>query len=112
MVTLLPDNVPALCGTLAPHPGVCLHRGLIWQKREVFVRGRTLTMKMQVLTPTGRSRTLLGDASSISIFSTHAAGVDNHSCPARRFGEDVLFPYSLQHSRAFQLFKHSITDFR
>ena len=42
---------PANYGPLAPHPGEWLHRGLTWQHREVVVRGRTITMKFQVLGP-------------------------------------------------------------
>lgn len=42
---------PASYGPLAPHPSEWLHRGLTWQKREIMVRGRIITMKFQVLGP-------------------------------------------------------------
>ena len=42
---------PASYGALAPHPSEWLHRGLTWQKRDVPVRGRFITMKFQVLGP-------------------------------------------------------------
>ncbi len=42
---------PPNYGALAPHPWEWLHRGLTWQRREVPVRGRTITMKFQVLGP-------------------------------------------------------------
>ncbi len=42
---------PPSYGALAPHPSDWLHRGLTWQRREVPVRGRLLTLKFQVLGP-------------------------------------------------------------
>ncbi len=42
---------PPSYGALAPHPREWLHHGLTWQKREVPVGGRLLTLKFQVLGP-------------------------------------------------------------
>lgn len=42
---------PARYGALAPHPCEWLHKGLAWQKRDVWVRGRVIRMKFPVLGP-------------------------------------------------------------
>ncbi len=34
-----------------PHPSEWVHRGLTWPKRDIPVRGRTLTLEFQVLGP-------------------------------------------------------------
>lgn len=42
---------PASYGSLAPHPCDWLHKGLVWQKRQIPVRGKSILMKFQVLGP-------------------------------------------------------------
>ena len=42
---------PASYGSLAPHPCDWLHQGLVWQKRQIPVRGKSILMKFQVLGP-------------------------------------------------------------
>ncbi len=38
---------PPSYGALAPHPSEWLHRGLTWPKRDIPVRGRTLTLELK-----------------------------------------------------------------
>jgi len=42
---------PASYGALAPHPCDWLHKGIPWQKRQIAVRGKSILMKFQVLSP-------------------------------------------------------------
>jgi hypothetical protein len=42
---------PASYGALAPHPWEWLHKHIVWQKRDIPVRGKTILMKFQVLGP-------------------------------------------------------------
>jgi hypothetical protein len=42
---------PPSYGERAPHPWEWLHKGVVWQKREVPVRGRSILMKFQVFGP-------------------------------------------------------------